>query len=128
MHMVLNRNKRSVTLDLRKDEGKEIFWRLLETADVFLDGNSTGAMDKRGVGHEVLMARKPDLVDVAISGLGHNGPSANVPTHGQSMSALAASYPQELGPDGAVRRRRTSAGASTEAARGSWGRCAPPSA
>src|SRR4051812_41273049 len=102
-HMILNRNKRSVTIDLRSDEGKEIFWRLLADADVFLDGNSTGALDKLGIGYEVLKARKPDIIFAAISGLGNKGPYGHVPTHGQSMSALAGNYPQELGPDGAPR-------------------------
>ena len=50
-HVQVNKNKRSVTLDLRTAAGKEIFWRLLATADGFLDGNAGDALDRLGVGY-----------------------------------------------------------------------------
>src|SRR3954470_14734240 len=89
-HVQVNKNKRSVTLDLRTDEGKEIFWRLLETADVFLDGNAGDALDRLGVGYAEQRKRKPDIVFCQVSGFGHGGPYGRVPTHGQMMNALAA--------------------------------------
>jgi crotonobetainyl-CoA:carnitine CoA-transferase CaiB-like acyl-CoA transferase len=89
VHIILNRNKRSVTVNLRTDEGKQILHRMLADTDVFLDGNSTGALDAIGVGYEDLRRIKPDIVFAAISGLGNKGPYARVPTHGQSMNALA---------------------------------------
>lgn len=95
IHMVLNRNKRSVTLNLRTDEGKEILRRMLVEADVFLDGNTTGALDAIGVGYDDLKKTKSDLIFAAISGLGNRGPYARVPTHGQSMNALAGGNPHE---------------------------------
>ena len=102
-HVQVNKNKRSVTLDLRKDEGKEIFWRLLETADVFLDGNAGDALDRLGVGYAEQRKRKPDIVFCQVSGFGHGGPYGNVPTHGQMMNALAAATPMEVGEDGFTR-------------------------
>ena len=60
-HVEVNKNKRSVTLDLRTDAGKEIFWRLLATADVFVDGNVGDALDARG-GVRGAAQRKPDIV------------------------------------------------------------------
>jgi crotonobetainyl-CoA:carnitine CoA-transferase CaiB-like acyl-CoA transferase len=89
LHMILNRNKQSVAIDLRKDEGKEVFWKLLEDCDVFLDGNTTGALDSLGIGYEELHKRLPNLIYAHVSGLGETGPYAKVPTHGQSMNALA---------------------------------------
>lgn len=58
-HMQINKNKRSVALDLRKDAGREVFWKLLATADVFVDGNAADAMTKLGVGYEAQRARRP---------------------------------------------------------------------
>jgi crotonobetainyl-CoA:carnitine CoA-transferase CaiB-like acyl-CoA transferase len=117
LHMILNRNKRSVTLNLRSDEGKEVFWRMLQDCDVFLDGNSSGALDDLGIGYEAQRERKPDIVFAAISGLGNSGPYARVPTHGQSMNALAGSYPHEVGPDGYAQKREAS---SPVADAGGW--------
>ena len=89
----LNRNKRSVTCNLRTSEGKEIFWKLLKDTDVFLDGNAGDAIDKLGVGYEAQKRVKPDIVYAHITGLGATGPYAALPTHGGSMNALAGASP-----------------------------------
>jgi crotonobetainyl-CoA:carnitine CoA-transferase CaiB-like acyl-CoA transferase len=102
-HLQVNKNKRSVTLDLRQAGGREVFWRLLETADVFVDGNAGDALDRLGVGYDEQRKRKPDIVFCQVSGFGHTGAYANVPTHGQMMNALAACTPMEMGDDGLVR-------------------------
>jgi crotonobetainyl-CoA:carnitine CoA-transferase CaiB-like acyl-CoA transferase len=102
-HVQVNKNKRSVTLDLRQAEGKEVFWRLLETADVFLDGNAGDALDRLGVGYEEQRQRNPGIVFCQVSGFGHAGAYASVPTHGQMMNALAAGMPMEVGDDGLTR-------------------------
>ena len=102
-HVQINKNKRSVTLDLRKSEGKEIFWRLLRTADVFLDGNAGDALDRLGVGYAEQRKYKPDVIFCQVSGYGHIGAYASVPTHGQMMNALAAGMPMETGEDGFAR-------------------------
>lgn len=99
-HMQVNKNKRSVTLDLRTLEGKEIFWRLLETADVFVDGNAGDALTKLGVGYEEQHKHKPDIVYCQVSGYGTHGDYAVIPTHGQMMNALAGCTPMEMGSDG----------------------------
>ena len=51
-HLQVNRNKRSITLDVRTDAGREVFWKLFETADVFVDGLLSGACDRMGIGYE----------------------------------------------------------------------------
>jgi len=65
-----NRNKRSVTLDLRSDEGADVFGRLLETADVCVENLRPGALEEAGLGVEEIVARNPRLVYCAISGYG----------------------------------------------------------
>ncbi|BBZ70647.1 CaiB/BaiF CoA transferase family protein [Mycobacterium paraseoulense] len=101
-HMQINKNKRSVALDLRKDAGREVFWKLLATADVFVDGNAADAMTKLGVGYEAQRARRPAIVYCQYSGYGATGPYATIPTHGQMMNAAAGGTPMEMGEDGLV--------------------------
>jgi crotonobetainyl-CoA:carnitine CoA-transferase CaiB-like acyl-CoA transferase len=100
LHMILNRNKRSVAVDLRTPEGKDIFWMALRNADVFLDGNTTGATEKLGIGYETQCKVKPDIIYAHVTGLGASGPYAMVPTHGQSMSSVAGASSYERGEDG----------------------------
>ena len=83
-----------------------MFWDLLRTADVFVDGFLAGACDALGIGYERQREFKPDIVYCHCSGFGATGPYARVPTHGQMMNALAASVPLATGDDGLVRERR----------------------
>ena len=102
-HVQVNKQKRSVTLDLRQERGREVFWRLLSTADVFVDGNAADAAEKLGISFEEQRAHKPDIVFCQCSGYGSSGPYAPIPTHGQMMSALAGALPVRMGEDGLVR-------------------------
>ncbi|MDH5695626.1 MAG: CoA transferase [Dehalococcoidia bacterium] len=72
-----NRNKRSIVLDMRKEKGMEIFLKLVDTADVFLNNMSIEAPQKMGIGPEVLLKRNPRLVYAQGSGWGRKGPDAN---------------------------------------------------
>jgi crotonobetainyl-CoA:carnitine CoA-transferase CaiB-like acyl-CoA transferase len=99
-HIQINRNKRSIAVDLRKPEGLAVFWRLLDTADVFVDGNASDACDRLGIGYDEQRARKPDIVYCQYSGYGASGPYAAIPTHGQMMDALTGAYPRAMGDDG----------------------------
>ncbi|MET0780630.1 MAG: CaiB/BaiF CoA-transferase family protein, partial [Microbacterium sp.] len=103
-HIQVNKNKRSVTLNLREAEGRDIFWRLLETADVFIDGNASDAAEKLGIGYEEQCLRKPDIVYCQYTGFGSEGPYSRIPTHGQMMNALAAATPMKMGDDGLTQR------------------------
>lgn len=99
-HLQVNKNKRSVTLNLREEEGREVFWKLLATADVFIDGNASDACEKLGIGYDAQRQRKPDIIYCQYTGFGSEGPYARIPTHGQMMNALAAATPMEMGDDG----------------------------
>jgi CoA:oxalate CoA-transferase len=84
-----NAGKRSVTLDLKHDDGRELFLRLLATADVLLENFRPGVMDRLGLGYERLKGSKPDLVYCAISGFGQDGPLRDNPAYDQIIQGLA---------------------------------------
>jgi crotonobetainyl-CoA:carnitine CoA-transferase CaiB-like acyl-CoA transferase len=72
--MLWNRNKRSVTLDLKVAEDKERFLKLVDTADVLIENFRTGAMDRLGFGYEELALRNPRLIYASVTGYGGTGP------------------------------------------------------
>ena len=87
-HIVLNRNKRSLTLNLKKPEGKEIFKQLVAEADVVLEGFRPGVMDRLGLGYKELRAINPCLIYCAITGYGSDGPRAQRAGHDINYLAL----------------------------------------
>ena len=84
-----NRNKQSVALDLKQEAGREVLYRLVETADVFVENFRPGAADKLGVGYEKLKTYNPNLIYCAISGYGQDGPERQRP--GQDLLIQAFS-------------------------------------
>ena len=71
---VYSRNKKSVSLDLRQDDAKDILLRLVERADVMIENYRPGTLEKMGLGPDVLHAHNPGLVLVRVSGFGQTGP------------------------------------------------------
>jgi crotonobetainyl-CoA:carnitine CoA-transferase CaiB-like acyl-CoA transferase len=102
-HLLLNRNKRSIELDLRVDEGRAVFFELLREADVFVDGFAGDACDKLGVGYEALRAVKPDIIYCKASGFGATGEYSQIPVHGYMMGSVAGQLSLDVGDDGIVR-------------------------
>jgi formyl-CoA transferase len=70
----INRNKQSLTLDLKSAAAKDILWRLIDIADVLVENFRPGAMDRLGFSYEAVKARRPSLVYASISGFGDTGP------------------------------------------------------
>ena len=83
------RNKRSVTLDLSTERGRELLLRLAEKADVFAENFSPGVLERRCGGTEGLHERNPKLVIVRISGWGQTGPRASQPGFGTLAEAFS---------------------------------------
>jgi alpha-methylacyl-CoA racemase len=85
----LNRNKRSVTLNLKNDAGRELLMMLADTAAVLVEGNRPGVMARLGLGWDLLHARNPKLVMCSITGYGQKGPFAGRAGHDLNYMATA---------------------------------------
>lgn len=85
----LNRNKRSLAVDLKADAGKNVLLRMVETADVFLQNYRPGVAERLGVDYATLSAINPRLVYVSMSGYGEDGPDVDQP--GQDLLLQARS-------------------------------------
>ncbi len=79
--MSLNRNKESITLNLKEEKAKEIFLRLVEKFDVVLENYRPGTMEKLGLGYDRLSQVNPRLIYAATSGFGHTGPYSLKPAY-----------------------------------------------
>ncbi len=72
-----NRGKRSIALDTKSDEGREVLIKLIDSADVFVQNFRPGAVDRMGVGPDAMCTRNPKLIYVSVSGFGATGPYAD---------------------------------------------------
>ncbi len=84
-----NRGKQSIVLDLKTEQGVELFKELVATADVVVEAMRPGALERRGLGYETLKAINPRIVHIAMSGFGANGPYRDLPSHGIAFDAWA---------------------------------------
>ena len=90
---VVNRNKRSLAIDLKRPESRPIMDRLIARADIMLETFTPGAIDRLGYGYEAVKAKKPDIIYVSISGFGQTGPYAEWRGYdavAQAMSGIMA--------------------------------------
>ena len=90
--LLSGRNQRSLSVDLRSEEGKEIIWRLIRTSDVIVENYRPGAMERLGFGYERVSEEKPDIVYCSLTGYGTSGPYRDRPGQdllSQAMSGLA---------------------------------------
>jgi crotonobetainyl-CoA:carnitine CoA-transferase CaiB-like acyl-CoA transferase len=100
MHLHLNRGKRSVTLDLRKDEGKDVFRDLARDADVVVEAMRPGALERLGIGPTNLRPDNPKLVFASISGYGATGPYKDYPSHGIAYDTWAGIVTPQVDDEG----------------------------
>lgn len=108
---VIGRNKRSVTLDLRKPEGREVLRRLAAEADILIENFRPGTLEKWELAPEALQALNPRLIVVRVSGFGQTGPYAKRAGYGSIGEAMGgmrylAGEPDTPEPGGLVHRRR----------------------
>ncbi|MBN8873871.1 MAG: CoA transferase [Rhodospirillales bacterium] len=84
----VNRNKRSLGLDISKPEGRAVLLRLLEDADVLIENFKPGSMEKWGIGYDVLSEKFPGLIHCRISGFGADGPLGGLPGYDAILQAM----------------------------------------
>jgi crotonobetainyl-CoA:carnitine CoA-transferase CaiB-like acyl-CoA transferase len=75
----VNRNKKSITLDMKSAAGKEVLWRLIEKSDILVENFRPGAMDRLGFSYDAVKRRRPGMVYASISGFGASGPQKDRP-------------------------------------------------
>lgn len=88
IYLALNRNKRSIRLDLKHEQGRQALLRLAESADVLVESFRPGVLDKLGVGFEVLLQANPALVYCPITGYGQDGPNRDRAGHDMNYLGL----------------------------------------
>ena len=88
-HAALSRNKRSVVIDLKAEDGKRQLRDLIASADVLMEGFRPGTMERLGFGYAAVELLNPKLVYVSISGFGQSGPYRDRPAHDLSYQAIA---------------------------------------
>jgi alpha-methylacyl-CoA racemase len=88
MFLALNRNKRSIRIDLKQDAGREVLLALVRDHDVVLESFRPGVLDRLGVGYEAMRAVNPKLVYCAITGYGQEGPLRDRPGHDMNYLGL----------------------------------------
>jgi crotonobetainyl-CoA:carnitine CoA-transferase CaiB-like acyl-CoA transferase len=93
------RGKKSLALDLKADEGRAIFLRLAECADVIVEGFRPGVVERLGIGYGVVAARNPKIVYASISAFGQTGPYVSRPAHDAACEGLAGILSVNLGQD-----------------------------
>jgi formyl-CoA transferase len=98
----INRNKRSIGLDLASEGGRAVLMKMLEGADVLIENFKPGTLDKWGIGNDVLRAKFPKLIHCRISGFGADGPRGGNPGYDAIIQAMtgmiAATGSAESGP------------------------------
>ena len=88
-HLQLNRNKKSVVIDLKTDAGREAFLKLAKTADVVVESYRPGVLKKLGIDYETVSKLNPKIIYCALTGYGKNGPLAKQADHDIGYVSLA---------------------------------------
>lgn len=108
--MSLNRNKRSLTLNLKAEAGKALFLEMVQQVDVVVENFRPGTMERLGLGYDVLKAINPRLIYAAASGFGHTGPYAQRAAYDAIVQAMGGIMSITGQPDGEPTRVGTSIG------------------
>ncbi len=87
--LAFNRNKRSIVVDLKSEEGKDVVDRLLKTSDVLVHALRTGAAERLGFGYEQVQSKYPRMIYASLTGYGSKGPNANAPGYDPLLQAYS---------------------------------------
>jgi crotonobetainyl-CoA:carnitine CoA-transferase CaiB-like acyl-CoA transferase len=99
-----NFGKRGIALDLKHDDGRAILWRLINGADVFLQGFRPGVIDRLGFGYDAVAEREPRIIYLSVSGFGQIGPLAERPAMDPILQAYTGLTVENKGEDGIPHR------------------------
>ena len=116
MHLRWNRGKKSVLLNPKAPEGRDVFLELARRSQVVIDGLRAGAVDRFGIGYEAVRAVNPKIVYCSLSGLGQSGPYRNLATHGLTYDAMTGLAPPVIAADGYPRIPDGTIGVGTQLA------------
>ena len=97
---MLNRNKKSLGLNLKSDEGRRIFFELLATSDVIVELSKPGTFERLGLDYESVRRAKPDIIYCSVTGYGLTGPYRDLPSHGMNIDAAGGLLHIERNSDG----------------------------
>lgn len=100
MHLHINRGKRSLVLDLNKQEAVGVYLDLVRRADAVVEAMRPGGLERRGLGYETLKSVNPRIVYCTISGYGTTGPYADLPSHGVAYDTWAGVVEPAVDDDG----------------------------
>lgn len=99
-----NMGKRSLALDLKEAEGKDVLWDLIETADVLMEGFRPGVMSRLGFSYEAVSENNPGIIYLSVAGFGQTGPLAGRPALDPALQALTGMMNSNKGEDGVPHR------------------------
>ncbi len=97
-YSALNRNKRSIVLNLRAAEGRQVFYKLAERSDVILEGFRPGVVKRLAVDYETVSKLNPGIIYCSVSGYGQDGPYKELPGHDINYIAVAGALPRARAP------------------------------
>ena len=99
MFLNINRNKRSITLDLKKPAGRELLLKIAATADVVVQNFRPGVVERLGVGYEDIAQVSPGIVYLSLSGFGEQGPWVHKPVYDPVIQAISGLTTIQAGSD-----------------------------
>ena len=100
LHLHTHRGKRSITIDLKSDEGLQTYKDLVATADAVVEAMRPGTLERLGIGYDALRQVNPKIVFCTLSGYGSTGPYKNLPSHGIAYDTWAGLIPPAYDEDG----------------------------
>ena len=100
MHATVNRNKRSLAIDMTSDEGRDVLLKLAAKSDIFLENFKAGTLARHGLSYEHVKAAKPDIVYVSVTGWGQYGPDHKAAGYDPMAQATSGFMTVNGSPDG----------------------------